>query len=1073
MYFKLNYNDKINRPKLFLRIPNEDGHGELKTGNKLNFELNANDISVMNFNIYKKLDGKDVEYYDLVTEGNLVEAQLLGVYWIIDVEEHGTGVNAYKEITAKSLEYELKRRKIFDISGVLSLYNVAETDKSLMHIICSYLGNWSIGHIDDSLKTLYRTFDIESSDVYSLLTDSISTSFKCIFNFDTHNRVINAYTIDNFGKNTNIFLSYRNLVQENVITSSLENITTCYRVRGGDNLDIRAVSPTLDDKIYNFDWFMVPKSQGGKATDGLVTAWNTYKVKYASLSATQTNNVSLLKTYNTQLLELKNKVPSSPTTDWTQYGLTELESQEKTYTDLQSVLLSNGAGSKNSPQYAEYTSTRNTLLAVQSEITVRENQISAKEAQITALNNTISSIADQLATPNNFTAEQIKELRNFTFEDEYVDETYVVGEEDSEETALEIKQQLYNVADEALTIASQPQFSLETTLANLFMLPEFKGYQDDFELGNIIKVKVTKDNIAIARLLSIKIDFEKIDDLTVVFSNRNKLDSNSIDFAKTQAQANQTSNTVKVSGISWDKAADQTNVIQQYMNNALNAATQEIVNSDNQEVTYGSYGLRLREKDITTGTYLPEEMWLVKNKIVLSDDNFESARMCIGKYLADDGHYYYGVNGETVVANLILSSALKIYNKSGTYSITDDNGLQAVNGIYSVGINPSLPSEIINVKVNGSKVLYVDTTTNNLVFSGLISAANFIGGSISSSNYVSGNTGMYINLTYGTIDSKNFKVTSTGEVTMTQSNFSGKITASSIDIGGGDFTVTSSGALTAKNATIKGNISGSTIDGSIISGSAFTSFGYDNLGTPMKTHIENGVTTTNVIYVRPINGITEDFSDDSAGYVFMNATQIGIIGRNESTSSFLASSSGDVRLSTINGDIPLTDDNFDNYAVALTDYHTNQIEPDLTSSENIGFKGKNAASVTWVDDNFQRISSSDMRLKKNILALDFPEELFMLFKPKQYEFKCSNYPETKVFGFLAQEVESAFQSFNINPYEYNLIDKMNVRTYTDEGLYVDDYIHRINYENFHAVEVLMIQKLYARVQELEQKINNM
>lgn len=1067
MSFKINRNNEIEQPKIFLRIPNKEGVGELKV-NKLSFESNTNDISLMSFTIYKTLNGKEVQYYDLVEEGSLVEAQLQGVYWVVDVEEHGTGVNSYKEIKAKSLQYELKRRKIFDISGVYSLYNVADTDASLMHIICSSLGNWSIGHIDDSLKTLYRTFDIDSSDAYSLLTDDISTSFECIFQFDTYNRIINAYTIDNFGKNTNIFLSYRNLVQENIITSSLDDIITCFKVRGGDDLDIRSVNPTLTDKIYNYDHFMVAKSEGGKASDGLVADWNTYKTLYASLSETQSNNVSLLKTYNAELLELKTRTPSTETTDWTQYGLNELETQEATYTELQSVLLSNGAGSKSSSQYAEYTQTRNTLLAIQAEITVRENEITAKEAQIDALNTSISNIATQLLLSNNFTAEQIKELNSFTFESDYVDETYVVSDEDSEETALEVKQQLYNVAVKELDRVSKQQFTLETTMSNLFMLPEFAEYQEDFELGNIIKIRFNKISVATARLLSIKIDFDKLEDITVVFANRNKLDSSTITFAKVQAQASQTSNTVSVSGIGWDKAASKTNEIQEYMNSTLNAANQEIVNSDDQEVTFGSYGLRLREKDKLTGLYSSEEAWFVKNKLMFSNDNFESSIAGIGKFTnPDTGESFYGFIGEAIVSNLVLSSALKIYNASGTYTITDATGFQATatsgSNTYTVGINPNTPTEIFKIAVNGINKLYVDVANSKLVFSGTLSGSDGTFSGTVSAGTITGSTisGGSITGTSINIGSGNFTVDS-----------SGNCTAKSIDVKGGsfeigsNFSVSRSGVLTAKSAVFSG-----TIEGSDISGSSLTSFGYDTGNSPQKTLISNGTITTNLIYVRPINGTTEDFSIDSAGYVMINALEIGI-SKDGSSFPFYADRNGNVTLTKVNGYTPLHLGNYDDWCVKLDDYHTNQITPDLTSSGNIGFNGKNAASVTWCNDTFQPISTSDMRLKKNILTLDIPDELFLALKPKQYEFKSSNYPTTKVFGFLAQELESVFESFNLSPFEYNIIDKMNIRTYTDEGQYVDDYIHRINYENFHAIEILMIQKLYARVQELEQKLNN-
>jgi hypothetical protein len=795
MNFKISYNGKVKRPKIFLRNPNLDGIGMLKTSDKLAFELNANDICTLEFNIYKKLDGKDVTYYNLVEEGCLIEAESLGVYWIVDVDIVGNGKNEYKEVKCRSLDYELKRRKIFDISGVYYLYNIANQEKSLMHVISNELGNWSIGHIDNQLIGLARTFDIDSAWVYDLLTDNLSISFEAIFQFDYYHRTISAYTIENFGKRVNIVLSYRNLVQQNIVSTSLENVITCFRVKGGNDLDIRAITPTLSDKIYNYGFFMVKKSEGGKVTDGLVDAWNTYQTKYITLSATQTTNITQLKAYQAEILNLNEKEPSIVTTDWTQYGLTGLKTKKSVYELLESTLLSNGAGSKSSPQHSEYTANHSLLLSVEAEIIVRTTQISAKQAQIDALNVSISGIASQLLFTNNFTSDQIKELKNITFEDEYIDSTYVVSDADSEETALEIKQQLYNVANTELNRVCQPQYTIDTTIANLFMLPEFKNYQGDFWLGNIISIKFNKDYVATVRLLSIKIDFEKPEDLSVVFSNRNKLDSSTIDFAKIQEQASQTSNSMNISGAGWDKAAKQVRTINSYMTDALNLATQELWSSDNQEFVVGAFGARCREKNITTGLFDPEQLWITKNKIVFSDDSFNSAKTCFGKYIYN-GTTYYGLIGEAVVSPLIISEHMYLYNQAGNYSI-DNNGFTASATVgtntYVAGINPSTPNHILYASVNGQDKFYIDTITNQLVMTGTINAT---GGTITGNLTVTGK------LSGGTIEGSLFD--------------SGRIVGSSIDIGDGNFTVSSLGVMTARNGTFSGNIEASTITGSTI-----------------------------------------------------------------------------------------------------------------------------------------------------------------------------------------------------------------------------------------------------------------
>jgi len=94
----------------------------------------------------------------------------------------------------------------------------------------------------------------------------------------------------------------------------------------------------------------------------------------------------------------------------------------------------------------------------------------------------------------------------------------------------------------------------------------------------------------------------------------------------------------------------------------------------------------------------------------------------------------------------------------------------------------------------------------------------------------------------------------------------------------------------------------------------------------------------------------------------------------------------------------------------------------------------------------------------------------MSIKAKQFEFKVSDYGHGINFGVLSQELESSFQQFGLNPYDYNLIELGDVRTYTDEGLYIDDYIHRVNYHNFIPWLINIVQNQQLKIAKLEEQI---
>jgi hypothetical protein len=68
---------------------------------------------------------------------------------------------------------------------------------------------------------------------------------------------------------------------------------------------------------------------------------------------------------------------------------------------------------------------------------------------------------------------------------------------------------------------------------------------------------------------------------------------------------------------------------------------------------------------------------------------------------------------------------------------------------------------------------------------------------------------------------------------------------------------------------------------------------------------------------------------------------------------------------------------------------------------------------------------------------------------------------------IAQEIESAFQSFGLNSGDYDLIEIKDVSMYTDDGFYVSDATHRIHYNNFIGWMIKIIQSQNERIKILE------
>ena len=126
------------------------------------------------------------------------------------------GFRESKTITAYSSEYALSQKYITDLhinTGEVDsieviyseeignkntiepviFYNEANPRLSLLNLALEGIYGWKIGHVDESLKTLARSFDIDRQSVYDFLMNDVCEKFNCYIIFDTLKNEINIY----------------------------------------------------------------------------------------------------------------------------------------------------------------------------------------------------------------------------------------------------------------------------------------------------------------------------------------------------------------------------------------------------------------------------------------------------------------------------------------------------------------------------------------------------------------------------------------------------------------------------------------------------------------------------------------------------------------------------------------------------------------------------------------------------------------------------------------------------------------------------------------------------------------
>ena len=180
------------------------------------YNANFNTADELSFTIYKELNGKKDPLWDDVKQFSVVWVKELNEYFEITYDKTQAN-DVFKNITCTSLcEAELSQIILYGLEintqdywddyaelhkyedyelPVCVFYNEENPDNSLLNMIIEKAPHYSIGHVDDSLMNLQRTFSVDGTSIYDFMVGDIAKEFNCVFIFDSTTRTINAYDL--------------------------------------------------------------------------------------------------------------------------------------------------------------------------------------------------------------------------------------------------------------------------------------------------------------------------------------------------------------------------------------------------------------------------------------------------------------------------------------------------------------------------------------------------------------------------------------------------------------------------------------------------------------------------------------------------------------------------------------------------------------------------------------------------------------------------------------------------------------------------------------------------------------
>lgn len=636
--------------------------------------LNFNATSELNFRAYKttREDPEENNYvrnlYRSLQNRRLVYVDSVGFFVISQVDEASSEQGRYKDIRAESCEIEIAQKALTYIED--GTYKFID----LLEQIVATLPMWLIGHIDDSVKEKYRTFESVSTELNTLefFMENMQDAYECIFQFDIVKREINVYDQNNFVRQTPILFTGNDLVNSIEITESSDDLYTAISVFGANNLGISAVNPLGSNTIYDFSYYLSWMSPGLRAK---VISWSRLvdekKEPYLDLS----------RSYHTKLTEQSAH----------KYEMDALEQQATMYRRMRDNIVAENSTSNVAEYNAAIVESGGTGVSIQEDVDATLAEVDSKIAEVQskydaekagyqeasasleATDASMKEIHDSVAIESYFSIEEYGELYNYIFEGSYTDEYITITDIMTHEEQFEQMKTLYDRAIIQLEKISQPTQEFTVDVENFIFQKEFEQWSEQLETGTLIHVELDTNDIAPLFLSNITINYHDRA-LNLTFGNRyKKFDPKSM-FDNVLGDIQKTANTIEyIKDLLYPVANGEFNSMKEALQNSRNLTMAAALASTNEEVIIDGSGYTGRRR-LDSGEYDPRQIKITGRSIVFTDDAWESAKVAIGEIILDDDTTVYGINAKVIMGDIILGNELHIIDDQGRdiFTVIDD-----------------------------------------------------------------------------------------------------------------------------------------------------------------------------------------------------------------------------------------------------------------------------------------------------------------------------------------------------------------------------------------------------------------
>lgn len=775
--------DSLNRfetPELFICSPGsvlDNGKltnvlGSLVDYSDLEGIYNFNAVSELNFRAYNV--GRDNQgeagytyrLYRALQNRRMIFVEGVGYFVITNVTNGFSDGSSYKDVEASSCEIEIQSKALPYIEdGTYQFTPLLET-------LVSVLPVWTIGHVDASVASKYRSFeDVDTEkNVYAFLQEDVQDAYECIVLYDIINRQIDVYDQNSYVERSSIHLTKDDLISGVEIRENADDLYTAISVTGENELGIQAVNPLGGNVIYNFDYYLDWMTSGLRSK---VVQWKT-----AVNNATSTY-YNLNQTYYTKMETRSDQ----------QSEANRLEQQLDLYQRCRANIVAesgwDGTSGSTAPNTEEVSSYNEAIIAAGgTPITVTENiqamltqidgdiantqntltaayaQIGTLDSELLAIQNNIDQIHNSVAITSYFTQAEYDELYNYIFEGEYSDEYVMITDSMGYEEQFQQMKTLYDRAVAQLNRISQPLQEFDLDVENFIFVKDFQPWAEELQTGTLINVELLDNadldytvvsgdtlesvassygldsaylaeyngiletalnagqvlripvtDIAALFLTSFTVNYED-QTLSMTFGNRfDRFDLKAL-YENVLGSVKKSNNTLQyMKDILYPIKNGEIDAMREAIRTSRTLTKNMVLSANNEQVIIDDTGYTGRSMT-SAGEYDPRQVKITGKTMAFTDDSWETCKVALGELIMANGETTYGLNAETIVGEMIIGQNITIMslNEDGSKSTLFD----VIDGRIEASVSDLNNSISTLTQTANSLSLQIDTINHEL-----------------------------------------------------------------------------------------------------------------------------------------------------------------------------------------------------------------------------------------------------------------------------------------------------------------------------------------------------------------------